>query len=103
MATVGIRQAITPDRLVDNETAVTPDGTVYRQRVAVAPALERVLLDYATRTDGSPVYVGKNRQAAATTDNTWVIQRFTYDSSSRPTDVQVLTGVWNDRATLSWA
>lgn len=62
----------------------------------------RVLFDYDVRTDSNPVYVGKNDQSAGTGDADWTIQQFTYDSSARPTDIQVLTGIWDDRASLGW-
>lgn len=59
-------------------------------------------MDYGARTDGNPEYLGKNLQGTATSASSWVVQKFSYDASSRPTRVQVLTGVWNDRATLGW-
>lgn len=63
----------------------------------------RILLDYGARLDGNPVYVGKATQATALSANTWKIQRFTYDGTNRVTDIQILTGVWNDRAILAWS
>ena|SRR3990167_2056969 len=65
----------------------------------------RTLLDYAGRTDSNPVYVGKNLQTAALSAGTWVIQKLLYDTNVPPRliDVQVLTGIWNDRETLGWA
>lgn len=59
-------------------------------------------LDYDTRTDSNPVYVGKNTQGTATSVATWVIQKLTYDASARLTRAEVLTGKWDDRATLGW-
>lgn len=59
-------------------------------------------LDYDTRTDGLPVYVGKATNGTATSAATWVIQKLTYDASNRLTRAQVLTGVYNNRATLAW-
>ena len=50
--------------MIDNLTAVTADGTVYRQRVDVAPSVMRKILDYDARTDGNPVYVVFNYQIA---------------------------------------
>lgn len=62
----------------------------------------RTLLDYDVRTDGNPVYVGTNAQAAAEADATWTVMRLTYDASNRLTDKQVLTGSWTGRAGLAW-
>ncbi|MEO7397669.1 MAG: hypothetical protein ABIW84_03815 [Ilumatobacteraceae bacterium] len=63
---------------------------------------QRVLFDYVARTDGNPVYIGKAIQGTATSAATWQVQRFTYDASNRPTDIQLIVGIWNNRATLGW-
>lgn len=59
-------------------------------------------LDYDVRTDGNPVYVGKAPEGTATSATGWTIQKLTYDGSDRLTRAQVLTGVWDDRASLGW-
>lgn len=60
-------------------------------------------LDYSTRSDGNPVYVGRNLNAASTSANTWTIQRLSYDASARLTRAQVLSAVaWSSRANLAW-
>lgn len=62
-----------------------------------------VRLDYATRTDSNPVYVGKAKQGSLTSDaNAWTIQKITYDTSNRSTRVEVLVGAWDNRANLAW-
>lgn len=100
---VGVRQATTPDRLIDNSVLVSASGaTVYRQRVESLPSMQRTLFDYASRTDGNPVYVGLNEMSVATAAASWLVLRFTYDSSGRATDKQVLVGAWDSRATLLW-
>lgn len=62
----------------------------------------RTLLDYDVRTDGNPVYVGKNLQAVLTSAATWVVQKLFYDSSNRLIDAQVLAGTWDGRAAFAW-
>lgn len=66
-------------------------------------------LDYDTRTDDNPVYIGfaeylftsATDTITPTVDtDTWIIQKLTYDSSDRVTRIQVARGTWNDRATL---
>jgi len=59
-------------------------------------------LDYDVRTDGNPVYVGKNMQGTATSAVTWTIQKLTYDASNRLIRAEVLIGIWDNRATLGW-
>lgn len=66
-------------------------------------------LDYDVRTDDSPVYVGfaeyvftSDTETIAPTTNTdiWIIQKFTYDESSRITRIQAARGTWDTRASL---
>lgn len=90
-------------------TALTPPATFPlpdAQLEALRPAVDapsETRMDYATRTDGNPVYVGKADQGTATTATTWTIQRLEYDGSARLVRVQTLTGAWDSRATLGWA
>lgn len=60
-------------------------------------------LDFDGRTDTQPVYIGRAINATATTDDTWAIEKTTYDESDRPVRKQVLTGAWDSRASLSWS
>jgi YD repeat-containing protein len=65
-------------------------------------------LDYDTRDDDSPVYIGfcetmigaNNLLLTPTTTDTWVIQKFTYDASNRVIRIEVKMGAWDDRASL---
>lgn len=60
-------------------------------------------LDYDTRTDGNPVYVGSATNGTATSAAAWSILKLTYDSSARLTRKQVLANqVWDNRASLAW-
>jgi YD repeat-containing protein len=98
-----VAQAAGGDRPIDNEALTVAGQTVYRQRVVTYPTFEETRLDYDVRTDGNPVYVGKAAQGTATAAATWTIQKLTYDTSSRLTRAEVLTGVaWNSRASLAW-
>lgn len=101
---VGVRQASAPDRDIDNEFLANRDGdSVYRQRVAVAASLDRVISDYDVRTDGNPVYVGFNAQSALVANTTWVVYKLFYDSSNRLIDKQVIINIaWTARTTQSW-
>lgn len=60
-------------------------------------------LDYGSRTDGQPVYVGKAVSATATSVAQWQVQRLTYNGSDLLTRVQVIhNAVWDDRSMLAW-
>lgn len=66
-------------------------------------------LDYDTRTDDNPVYIGfaeyvfisaTETITPTTNTDTWIVQKLTYDASDRVTRIQVARGAWDDRATL---
>ncbi len=66
-------------------------------------------LDYDTRTDDNPVYIGfaeyifTSETAAitpSTATETWLVQKLTYDSSNRVTRIQAARGAWDDRVSL---
>lgn len=60
-------------------------------------------IDYDVRTDDNPVYVGYNIRGVATSDGTWVIQKITYDGSSRVTLVQIAIDSWDNRTTATYS
>jgi hypothetical protein len=58
-------------------------------------------LDYGERTDDNPVYVAfAEIPFTDMTNDTWIIQKFTYDETDRVTRIQVARGTWDDRSTL---
>lgn len=67
--------------------------------------IKRAVTDFETRMDydagGNLMYAGKAPQGTATTGS-WVVQKMSYTSGNL-TRVQVLTGAWDDRATLNWS
>lgn len=81
-------------------TGVATEATLLNVKRAISDFETR--LDYDVRTDGNPVYVGKQAQGTATSASTWIIQKLTYDASARLTRTQVLTGSWDNRASLGW-
>lgn len=52
------------------------------------------------------IYIGVHRDASATTaDTSWTVIKFAYDADTNTaqlTDRQILTGAWDNRATLAW-
>lgn len=83
----------------DPETGLAKDSTSLDIKRGVTDY--RKLIEW--NASSQPIYVGLNAQASATTDATWTIQRITWDANGLPTDVQVLVGVWDNRATLGWS
>lgn len=88
---------------VNGTVSLTSDFETILQDIKRSITDRESRLDYDTRTDGNPVYIGKNGNGAAESAADWVVQRLSYDGSDRLTRAQVLIGVWSDRATLGWA
>lgn len=86
-----------PPHMVSNNALMVTDPDVKR---GITDFESR--LDYAGRTDDQPVYVGRASSGTATSSGVWVVEKVTYDGSDRPTRKQVLTGAWDNRASLSW-
>lgn len=65
-------------------------------------------LDYDTRTDDNPVYIGfaeyqfisATESITPSTTDIWIVQKLTYDSENRVTRIQVARGAWDDRVSL---
>lgn len=55
-------------------------------------------LDYAGRSDSSPVFVGKAAQGTPVDGDGWQVQRLEYDGDGRLVRVQVRGGSWSGRA-----
>lgn len=83
-----------PIRQLGQVTVLNPGGP--------APAQTR-LVDYDVRSDANPVYIGVAAQGSATSQPVWLIQKLTYDGSSRLIEQESLVNViWDNRASLGW-
>ncbi|HEX9504145.1 MAG TPA: hypothetical protein VF974_07590 [Patescibacteria group bacterium] len=69
-----------------------PSGTLSQKR-----------LDYGSRTDANPIYVGYNIMGATTSNTNWLLQALTYDSSNRVILVQIATDAWDNRTTTTYS
>lgn len=58
--------------------------------------------DYSARTDGQPVYLGYAVKGKATSDDAWMVYKFTYDVNNQCTIRQTAYGVWTNRASLTY-
>lgn len=68
-----------------------------------AAFLSQKRIDYDVRTDENPVYVGYNVRGADTSAINWVLQKITYDASSRATLIQVAIDAWDNRTTAAYS
>jgi hypothetical protein len=59
-----------------------------------------ILDEYA---DGMLLYLGfHENQDALTSDDEWIVEKFTWGASGFFATRETLDGVWDDRATLDW-
>lgn len=82
------------------------DGSIAAKSVVEyipAGSLTQKFLDYSTRTDSNPVYVGYNIMGNGQGVTNWLIQKLTYDSSNRVTQVQIAIGAWSNRTALIYS
>lgn len=69
-------------------------------QIGLGVYFRRVEFDYAGGSN--IVYIGKHFDPkAVTSDNGWVITKFSY-SGSDVTGFDILTGIYDNRATLDW-
>lgn len=62
----------------------------------------QAMYDYTGTTSGIPIYIGFGKQGLATSDTGWRVYKFT-DSASGPTVKQCADGIWDNRASLTYA
>lgn len=90
------------DGAEDIKVRCLPDGSL----LTAADIEFDVQLDYAGRSDDSPVYLGRAAPGTPTSAPTWTIVKFTWetapDGSARATRIQARIGAWNDRVGLGW-
>lgn len=66
------------------------------------PEQFQTLIDYDDRTDDNAVYIGRSSKGSAASADNWVIYQLTYDEDDRLVVVQVATGSWDNRASLTY-
>jgi len=69
---------------------------------ASAPPID-VELDYQSRTDYQPVYLGTAPPGTPTTAPGWALRLLTYDGSARLTSILNASGAWVNRTSLSYS
>ncbi len=72
------------------------------KRMVEVPSNLLMKVDYDTRTDANPVYVGYAPRGSADEDDGWLLQKLTYDTTDRVTIRQVAYGNWTDRTSESY-
>lgn len=87
---------------IENDTY---DAGVGAYRLVEIPSNLQMRVDYNSQTDGQPLYVGYGARGLASSANGWLVQKFTYDSNSprQCTLRQIAYGIWDNRASLTYA
>lgn len=92
------------------EGAVRPDAIsvdsyeadLYAKRITEIPSNMQKRLNYGSRTDSNPVYVGFAPRGLAEGDDGWLLYYLQYDTSNRLTSLTVAYGDWTNRATATY-
>ncbi len=93
--------------LVNAFGAIALEDTLQDVRDGISPV--RTQFDYYTPAGSSLNqirYMGIAVQGTANNAATWIVRRFSHQrlgTEDKITDIQVLTGSWDNRATLLWS
>ena len=72
---------------------------LFAGRVTEIPNNMTKRVDYGTRGDEQPVYVGWACKGLATSSDGWLIYYSEFDGQDRIVSIKIGYGAWNDRAT----
>lgn len=73
------------------------DPALLASRSTEIPSNQQQRLDYGARTDGQPVYMGFADKGLGISASGWLLQKFTYDASSKMTARQISYDSWDDK------
>lgn len=73
------------------------------KRTTEIPSNMQMRADYDGQTDGLPKYMGYAPRSLASSATGWLLQKFTYDGSRQCTLRQIAYGIWDNRATETYA
>lgn len=86
----------------DNTFIKDYSGRGYAIKVQDIVNETQIQADYDVRTDGNPIYLGYAIAGKATSDDAWMIYKFTYDANSQMIVKQTAYGTWTGRASLNY-
>lgn len=79
------------------------ESSIAAYRLTEIPSNLQMRVDYDSYTDGKPAYVGYAARGVASSAGGWLVQKFTYDSDRQTTLRQIAIGIWDNRASLTYA
>ena len=71
--------------------------------IAQEDTISQMFLDYGSRTDGQPIYIGYGARGLATGEEGWLLYKHTYNSSSFMVSRQIAYDSWDNRETTTYA
>lgn len=89
---------LNPETLTALETVTITSNDLVDIKRGVTDVETR--LDYDTRLDDQPVYIGRAPTGTATSSAVWTIEIVAYDANSRPSRKRAVVGAWDSRTTL---
>jgi hypothetical protein len=79
------------------------DQSLNAIKTSTVPPNIQMRLDYGTRTDNQPDYVGYATKGLATSASGWMIQKMTYNDDTDLLETrQISYDAWDDRASASY-
>ena len=75
----------------------TYDKALLALRSTEVPSNLQQWLDYDTREDGQPVYIGFADKGLSISASGWLLQNFTYNASGMMTKRLIAYDAWDDR------
>jgi len=76
------------------------EGDLFAHRMTEIPSNMQMRIDW---TSGNPDYIGYAPRGLTSSQNGWLLQKFTYDGSNRCTLRQIGYDSWDLRATATYA
>lgn len=80
----------------------TYEGAVHAVRYTEIPSNMQLRAAYSS-TDGLPDYTGFAPRGLASSASGWLLQKFTYDGNRQCTLRQIAYGIWDNRASETYA
>ena len=105
--TLGRKAALTDIAFVDADgISFGVNQTSNAMHVFAFTDVSQMRIDYGTRTDGQPLYIGYAASGVATSTASWILQKFTYTTIGTTDYVslrQIATDSWDLRTSASYS
>ena len=76
---------------------------IFAHRITEIPSNQQMFADYGISIDGLPDYIGYAPRGLATSDQGWLLQKFTYDISRQCLLRQIAYDSWDNHTGATYA